>query len=375
MNRRRIGIFNLEMNQRGGGEKRSLVLADHWSRQHDVTMITDQAVDVAGMADYFAVDLGRVEFLALRDAIRPNLTPSEQAIARWETMDRLGLDLFVNQSYGSAVLCPGRRGIYMCMFPTPLTGEALPDLYARPGWSVNAPVVDPISTYDVVTANSAFTATNIERLWGRTALVVYSPCGAVSTRAKRQLILIVGRLHPMKKHDVLIDAFGRAEALHAAGWELHIAGSTSPGPEGTRWVDQLTGRRLTLPVVIHADLPRPELERLYGEASVYWHATGFGHNARTSPQLFEHFGQTTVEAMSASAAVCAINAGGQAELIDNGVTGFLWDDIDMLIDQTLALVSNDELRRDIAARGQQSSHRFSREAFCAKMDGLLHDLR
>ena len=66
----RIGIHNLHMGARGGGEKRTLVLADHLSQKHHVRVFVSQPVNVALLENYFDVDLSRITFVVLGDGRR-----------------------------------------------------------------------------------------------------------------------------------------------------------------------------------------------------------------------------------------------------------------------------------------------------------------
>jgi len=44
----------------------------------------------------------------------------------------------------------------------------------------------------------------------------------------------------------------------------------------------------------------------------------------------EHFGIVTVEAMAAGAVPVVVRRGGQPEIVEHGVSGYLWDDIAQL---------------------------------------------
>ncbi|HYY93508.1 MAG TPA: hypothetical protein VE713_03250, partial [Pyrinomonadaceae bacterium] len=56
----KIGIYNLHMQARGGGEKRTLALAEHLSRSHRVWLFVKEPPDAASLESYFGVDLSRV---------------------------------------------------------------------------------------------------------------------------------------------------------------------------------------------------------------------------------------------------------------------------------------------------------------------------
>ncbi len=64
----RIGIYNRHMSARGGGEKRTLALAAHFSRKHEVFLIVHERPDLSSLERYFDVDLGRVEVVSLDES-------------------------------------------------------------------------------------------------------------------------------------------------------------------------------------------------------------------------------------------------------------------------------------------------------------------
>ena len=78
--------------------------------------------------------------------------------------------------------------------------------------------------------------------------------------------------------------------------------------------------------MLHVDSSGAELDALYRGAAVYWHATGLDEDIDDDPVRAEHFGITTVEAMSAGAVPVVIAAGGQPEIVRDGVDGFLFGD-------------------------------------------------
>lgn len=395
----RIGIYNQYMSARGGGEKRTLALAAHFSRKHEVLLIVHERPDLSSLERYFDVDLGRVKVVSLDESrsIVSRLKASQRLLSpRWKesvarfVMHRhiksLGLDVFVNNSYRSDLACPAPLGIYMCMFP-----HAPPDaglghglkrglfggLAGRVKRSLLGYNWNPIDTYTEVTANSVYTREWIEKLWGRCATVVYSACDrfeAPHNDAKEKMILNVGRFDVNKRQDILLDVFKSLGELHQAGWQLHFVGSNSRRAEARDFTTRLQEEARGYPVFFHFDAELETLRGLLRRASIYWHATGYGLSADAHPDKQEHFGMATVEAMSAGVVPVVINSGGQLEIVRQGIDGFLWDDLRSLAENTQLLASDEHLRHRLGRHARNSVANFSRAAFNEKMDEILERL-
>jgi glycosyltransferase involved in cell wall biosynthesis len=84
----RVGIYNRWLATLGGGEKYDLTIAECLSRQHQVQVLSHQAVDKAYAAERLQVDLSRVEFVTLPDRSALEITPITQEY-----------DFFINGSY------------------------------------------------------------------------------------------------------------------------------------------------------------------------------------------------------------------------------------------------------------------------------------
>ncbi len=383
----KLGIYNAYLPECGGGgaEKRTLVMAEHLSRRFDVTLVTGSHFSAERNERYFSVDLSRVRILRL-----PDLLPFSRD-RRWADLPErllenrhssrlraLGLDVFINNHYSSNLPCPSPHGIYMCMFPHDLRGavkgrgvlaSAHSHLLGMPPATRNS--------YEIISANSLFTASWVRRYWAREASVVYSvgePMGPA--REKRRSILHVGRfVEPSRadnKHQqTLLEVFRGMRDLHAAGWELHLAGSLLTDPGAQRLARELRRDAAGLPVHFHFNAPFAELRDLYRDSAIYWHATGFGSEPELDPHRQEHFGITTVEAMSAGAVPVVIRRGGQPEIVRQGESGFVWDGLDELAACTRQLAEDETLRQRLGLAAIARAENFSRAAFLQRIEALV----
>jgi len=361
------------MRAMGGGEKLTLVLAEHLSLAHNVFLFCGEPLDVASLEQFFNVDLSRVKVVCLKNPgslsrVLARLSSSNGrsvSLHHEHQLRSYKLDLFINNSYASGLSCPATRGIFMCMFPHPAS-----------------PVVsNVVNSYSTIVAISRYAADWVWKRWDRHSEVLYPPCDDMGPppSAKGKIILHVGRFiadsledeRHHKRQDLLLETFKRVTDLHQQGWELHFTGSVSADGKSRTFADTLMRAAEGFPVFFHFNSTNKELRKLYRSAAIYWHATGYGVDADKYPSTQEHFGISTVEAMSAGAVPVVYATGGQKEIVTDKVDGYWWADIDRLVNQTRRLTNDDELRSELAQQAVLSSKRFSRETFVANIDRLI----
>ena len=104
-----------------------------------------------------------------------------------------------------------------------------------------------------------------------------------------------------------------------------------------------------------------------GEAKIFWHAAGFGQDEDIAAERCEHFGTVTMEAMAAVSVPVVIRKGGQPEVVEHGVSGFLWDTVGEIEASTRLLIDDDELRQGMSAATVVRAQHFSRATFESEM--------
>jgi glycosyltransferase involved in cell wall biosynthesis len=144
-------------------------------------------------------------------------------------------------------------------------------------------------------------------------------------------------------------------------WQLVIAGGLLNADQNSNRLEELAkkGQNITLEV----NPPWDKLKQLYGQATLYWHAAGFGLEETLEPEKFEHFGMSTVEAMSAGAVPLAYDGGGQNEIINPGENGYLWKSKAELVSFTREVLHNETKRLQLAEAAKRRSQEFSEERF------------
>ena len=172
-------------------------------------------------------------------------------------------------------------------------------------------------------------------------------------------LLILGQIHAGKGHE---DAIRALATLISKGHsvELSIVGSGK-----RRYIDCL----------------KMLCKELSIDDKVVWH--GFVENSfpcinNAASVLVcsqcEAFGRGAVEAMSVGTPVIGSFAGGLPEIIEDGVTGLLYEpgDYKALVDQIERLLTNRELYEEIADSGQKSvTTRFTIDQYCTKVKNII----
>jgi glycosyltransferase involved in cell wall biosynthesis len=232
-----------------------------------------------------------------------------------------------------------------------------------------------LDSYDLVVANSDYTQRWIARWWGRSSVVLEPPVRLRQPSVKDPIILSVGRFFApgrghAKKQLELVESFRHlTSAGLTAGWQLHLVGGC--GPLDAPYLDQVRTAAAGLDVVFHVDATGAELDDLYARAALYWHATGLEEDIDADPVRAEHFGITTVEAMSAGAVPIVMAAGGQPDIVRDGVDGLLFTTRQGLLDATGRLLSDPEMRERLSASAIDRAARFGVESFAVRLESLL----
>ena len=278
-------------------------------------------------------------------------------------------DLWISMVYVLPAFTRARRGVILCQFPYRLPGGIGPRAQAM-RLLRRALFGHEVADFAGVIAQSEYTRSWVRRLWDRDALVVNPPIDVPAQgpdwEAKEPIVLSVGRFFAgghSKRHDVMARAFRDLVDAGHTGWELHLVGSLHRNPADEAYFAEVRRLAEGYPIHIHTDVSRPELDDLYRRAAIYWHAAGCGVDPETHPAELEHFGMTTVEAMGRGAVPVAFGRGGQPEIIEHGVNGYLWTDTSDLVSLTASLIDHPALRRRLAAAARERSHAFRSSLF------------
>lgn len=212
---------------------------------------------------------------------------------------------------------------------------------------------------DDIVCNSKFTKRVIDKEFGLKSRVVYPPTTQIGKGEKHKYILSVGRFDNLmhsKRQDALVDIFGK---MKIEGWKLVLAGGLLHGKKQLMKLKKSAGKGVEFVV----NPTWKELARLFSHASIYWHAAGYGEDVSKNPERAEHFGISTVEAMSAGSVPVVFDAGGQREIVTHGKNGYLWRDKNEVIKYTTNLIEDEVQRNKMSEVSMKRSQDFSLEVF------------
>lgn len=215
------------------------------------------------------------------------------------------------------------------------------------------------SFINTIVCNSKFTRRVIDKSYGVNSKVLYPPASKITPRKKQNYILSVGRFDNLmhsKRQDALIKSF---QDLNLKGWKLVLAGGVLHGSKDVKKLKKIANKRVEFEI----NPSWKKLESLYSHATIYWHAAGFEQDLKVNPEKAEHFGISTVEAMSAGAVPLVFNGGGLPEIVTHHKNGFLWNNQKELVSQTNKLVKNKNLLSKISKQAITRSSTFSIKAF------------
>jgi len=236
-----------------------------------------------------------------------------------------------------------------------------------------------VQSYGSIIAISEYMRRWIKHYWGRDSSTLYPPIEVelMTPAEKAPLVLSVGRFFTgghCKRQDAMVQAVRGLVHQLPRGWRFVFVGGVGRRPQDQAYFESVRGAAAGLPVEVLADVDAATLRRLYQQAALYWHATGFVESGTPRPVEQEHFGITTVEAMAAGAVPIVHGSGGQVEIVRSGVDGYLWHTLPQLAEQTVVLARDHALRERMMHAALAGARRFSRSIFDSRASTLFEPM-
>ena len=358
----KIGLYSPFLAENiGGGERYILTVADCLLSQHQVDLIIQQQFNytskqLQALKQHFIKTFNlKLDKLNL---ISGPFGPQTSSKAR-QTFTK-AYDIFYYMTDGSFFVSKAKHNAVHFMIPFNQPPKSILQKLKLKAWPIKV-------------ANSFFTKKHLERVWK--IKVNHVHWGAVNSQdfqplPKQNIILNVGRFFSpkgnkhCKRQDFLVKTFKKMVDQGLKGWQLILNGPIDKGKDNLAYAKKVAQLAKGYPIAIRHQSQFNLLQKDYGQAKIYWHATGYGIDEIKNPQAVEHLGLSTVEAMSAGAVPVVIKKGGQLEVVTHDLNGLLWQTQAELIDQTLAVINQPQLFNQLSKAARTRAKAFSKPKFC-----------
>lgn len=350
----RIGVFDPYLDTVSGGERYCLTLVEDLARNHQVEIFWDGSDLKEEIKKRLLINLDKVSFAGNIFFRRGNFLEKLKKTSQY--------DLIFYLSDGSIPLSFAKRNILHFQIPfSNINGKTLINKIK-------------LRRFSSIICNSRFTKSVIDRSYSVNSRVIYPPVDVANftVSKKENIILTVGRFTGLfggKKQEAMINVFKKMVNNGLKNWEFVLIGGLLENDKD--YFYKLNCQAEGYPVKLLPNLSFTELKKYYGKAVIYWHANGFGEDEKINPQRFEHFGISTVEAMASGCAPVVFNGGGQKEIVDHGLNGFLWQTEKELISYTAQLIKDNRLREKMAVTAVKKSQNFSKEIFLRRFNEVI----
>lgn len=295
-------------------------------------------------------------------------------------------DLFINFMFLSKHIGKAKKNMYQCMFPPHRFASELRKSIAD---KIISKYFDKrfFNSYDSIVSNSEYTNHWLATYWkpDRKECVIYPPVfaekeieGRYDESRKENIIISCGRFfvaaHSKKQLEMVQFFVNNNEVFK--NYEYHLVGAVSNLPADLEYLDKIKKLASTVNnVFVHENCKYEELMDLYSRAKIFWHGTGYGVDENKEPEKMEHFGITTVEAMSYGVVPVVINKGGQKETVEDGVNGFRWNNEKECVNASKKLIDDDNLRMKMAKISAERSKDYSIEEFYNRHREVFNELQ
>ncbi|MGD9657465.1 MAG: glycosyltransferase [Methylocystis sp.] len=347
----RIGVFNPYWATLGGGEAHALEVAAALTRFGQVELISTSNFDVKSLMGYFGYEELNVRKRIILDFV-PEVTKD--------------YDIFVNSCFLNETPSLAKKSYFIVSFPSRRPSEAF------------------LRSYRFL-SNSSYTLECMRKFWGDDAFfgeVLYPSVPSAfyvapqdKQRLRKKVILSVGRFvstgHIKNQHEIA-EAFrefvARAPEV-AKGWRLVLVGSVND----TDYLSKVREASAGLDVVIATQASFEDLCKFYREASIYVHASGYGRDQETEPELLEHFGIVVAQALASGCFPLVFGAGGPREIVETAGVGRTWRSLDELVDalQEAVVLFSTPQGEDMTRKAIAAAEAYSTGRLASQMNKLI----
>ncbi|MBI2028379.1 MAG: glycosyltransferase [Candidatus Levybacteria bacterium] len=352
----KIGIFDPYLDDLGGGEKYMVTLAECLSLNNSVTVFWNKKDDLDKVAKRFSLNISKIR-------LKKNIFSPDYPFFK-RCLDSLYYDAIIVLSDGSMPFVLSKKLFVHFQQPFPNLKMSIKTIIKK---------IRASSFF----CNSYFTKSFIDREFRINSQVLYPPIDIKARKIRKEnIILHVGRFRTInigsenyKKQDVMIDLFKKMVDGGTKNWKLVLAIGLHQNDRPK--FDNLRKKANGYPIEFLINLNNDKLSEAYSKSKIYWHATGYGEDLSKNPELAEHFGISTVEAMGYGAVPVVINAGGQREIVEDKISGYLWDTLEDFIDKTNRLIKSSKQWKEMSKEAVKRAEKFSGERFCKELVSII----
>ena len=352
VSRLKIGFYSPYLDTLGGGEKYLFDIAGYLSSKHNVFIFWDNNLIASKAEKRFDIKLNQIHFI-------PNIFNKRNAFKT--SLKSRDFDVIFYVSDGSIPLLFSKKNFVILQFP------------------VNWVKVNPLLKLKLLHVNklicySEFVKKSLIEKFKRETIVIppFIDIEKKEKTKKENIILSVGRFTKAmntKKQEVLIDVFKKMFESGLKDWKLILIGSYRE--EDVDYFEQIKKLASGFPIEVLGNISHDELINYYNKSKIYWHAAGYGEDLDTYPEKAEHFGISTVEAMTTGSVPLVFNGGGQKEIVEDKKDGFLWENTEELAVLTTKLIKSPNVFSVMSSQAKKISERFSKEVFCRRIENLV----
>jgi glycosyltransferase involved in cell wall biosynthesis len=372
----RVGIYDHAFHYIGGAQKYGSTIAQTLQDDFEVTLLANKPVTLADLQAWYGLDLSRCRLKIVplpffeEKGHHPQIVDAGEVDTSGDdnpfhsvSRESGNYDLFVNNGMLEMVYPLANTSLFICHFPE------------RPKSRFFY-----VDRYTEIVHNSLYTARWIEKRWGvRPHKHLYPPVDmepAVFPLKKENIILSVSRfdIGGNKQQLDMVKVFHELTRSHPReleGWKLVLVGGSPPANPYLEKIQDHIRRTSAAGIELQVNIRASELRSVYERAKIFWHFCGLG---QTDPAKVEHFGMTVAEAMQNGCVPVVFRGGGQTEIVEPGVSGFLFSSKKELVDITLGLMRNPVELQEMSGRAHHRGKKFGRDVFTGAVDDYFRRL-